>query len=991
VSLTDVTFPDPNDQSSGNDDHVPDAASLIQRVVFTFSGPISANEVSQNGLQVRDSTTRELVSGDFTVNGAEVTFYPALPTRPIVELSPGVWDNGGAGLNPDTIYEVTVPFNSSASLPSLSLIEPSLFAKYDSEVLLKVGTIGRNYPPGTREGSFSVLFHTTRREGGFLTGYEPVVPHIVSVAPETGGQGLSPKLFTDPDNRFPAFTPYRVDFDAPLDPSADNVGDSTIKLIDVRDENGQSAGNIQLGVLLTILENRVDGCSVRVVPSGILPLGHSLDLRVARSIRQISGGSTGEKGDSTEASFTIATGGSGRINDVFVEDFQTTHRQDTLLGTDDVLADWDRNNSKLLSSAFGFHGGGELGPFLPVPNNIGTKIIVLDTNLQTFPLFDGSTPGAKPDQVVTDGVFNFTDIVIPDRVVVKGAGTNPLVLTATGSVMIAGIIDVSGINGNNENSYDSAITPTPGGLGGPGGGRGGVSHPTIVDINADANGDGKPDGFTMLNFLPPRQGERGEGPVIKNGLVSFERNGGSGGMCGILRSPKLDCNASQNPGNDNGSRGAGAGGGSFFLVGVKGQDGLGNTASLEKFDSNHNPMYEKVGTINGGDPGDAVFVDSDPLNDFIGQKGELSVAIGGQGGGGGGSRLDSYFCGIQNFPDTVTDSKGGGGGGGGGALIVRALGTITLKAVTGQILATGGWGGIGEQIACGNWGGGGGGGSGGLAILDSATMVVLDDTNDDGDKDCDETSCDVTCDIDISVVGGYGGYPVQSTNVVNDCKACPIDDGNPRGHIKTAPGAGGDGGVGLVQLMVPAGLTPQIGANIFIKPDLGPGQSAVKFPPSEITPISVAQTTWIDVGRVITRSNTSPTWVFRGTDPQTGYVVTDPSGDIPNPDQNTIRVDMLPVVDPVTGTIIEPGKGNFIPQDNSVKVEFQAGDADVPGSKDVGAVTDWSPIIDIANGHQFVRYRVTFNIADVNKNPSAQLSPDSRLSAVRFIKLPFDF
>jgi hypothetical protein len=191
--------------------------------------------------------------------------------------------------------------------------------------------------------------------------------------------------------------------------------------------------------------------------------------------------------------------------------------------------------------------------------------------------------------------------------------------------------------------------------------------------------------------------------------------------------------------------------------------------------------------------------------------------------------------------------------------------------------------------------------------------------------------------------------------------------------------------------MVPAGLTPQIGANIFIKPDLGPGQSAVKFPPSEITPISVAQTTWIDVGRVITRSNTSPTWAFRGTDPNTGFVITDPSGDIPNPDQNTIRVDMLPVVDPVTGMILEPGKGNFIPQDNTVKVEFQGGDADVPGSKDVGAVTAWSPTIDIANGHQFVRYRVTFNIADVSKNPGAQLSPDSRLSAVRFIKLPFDF
>src|SRR5262249_54737301 len=158
-----------------------------------------------------------------------------------------------------------------------------------------------------------------------------------------------------------------------------------------------------------------------------------------------------------------------------------------------------------------------------------------------------------------------------------------------------------------------------------------------------------------------------------------------------------------------------------------------------KFNSKHEPIYDALDAAPpGGLPGDLVFVDSDPLNDFFGSKGELQTYFAGQGGGGGGSRLDSYWCGkrYKGFPQTVTDSKGGGGGGGGGPLGIRARGEVRRRGGTGQILGGGGGGGGGEQIGCGNWGGGGGGGAGGLVILESATMVTLDDTGDSGDSDC---------------------------------------------------------------------------------------------------------------------------------------------------------------------------------------------------------------------------------------------------------------
>src|SRR6185436_10732588 len=44
----------------------------------------------------------------------------------------------------------------------------------------------------------------------------------------------------------------------------------------------------------------------------------------------------------------------------------------------------------------------------------------------------------------------------------------------------------------------------------------------------------------------------------------------------------------------------------------------------------------------GGLPGVELFPDGDPSNDYIGPGGEVSVLVGGQGGGGGGTRIDSF-------------------------------------------------------------------------------------------------------------------------------------------------------------------------------------------------------------------------------------------------------------------------------------------------------------------------------------------------------------
>ncbi len=75
------------------------------------------------------------------------------------------------------------------------------------------------------------------------------------------------------------------------------------------------------------------------------------------------------------------------------------------------------------------------------------------------------------------GVYNFTTVTIPANVTVryfKNTDNAPVVILATGDVVIEGVINVNGIDGGNNPS-----TPQPGGQGGPGGFFGGMSgYPT---------------------------------------------------------------------------------------------------------------------------------------------------------------------------------------------------------------------------------------------------------------------------------------------------------------------------------------------------------------------------------------------------------------------------------------------------------------------------------------------------------------------------------
>jgi len=984
--LLSVEFPDPSDVNSESTDAPPGAAPLLQQIVFTFDHRPDPNTVGGSTLQIRDDNGFP-VPGSFSVDGEVVTFTPRLPTRPVAIAGNGAIDVGGAGLAPGAPYTIRV---SAQTFKFVSMVDPGLLSRFRDP---------------TNGAGILIGFRTGSDPAHFFAGPPIVAPHFTDSDPVDGVTGVSPDLYTDPDHLFPPRRTFLLRFDAPVNPDLANVSGDTFRLVDLDDRPTGFPNGLPLGIDVSVLENELDHSVVEIAPSGILPFGHQLALEYPADLEGVA--QTGQLSGSTAiaSTFTTATTTAGSVNDVLSEDFDSNDRQETdpaQTGTGTLPADWNVNGSGILQANFQFQGDGLLGKFAPPPPAAGdTKVIVLDTTQQPFPLFDGSTPDA-PVITIVGGTFAFTDIDIPSGVVVQVLGNNPLVLTATGSVRIAGTIFVGGQNGNGDFAYDSAVTSVPGGAAVAGGGRGGEGHPILFF---------PPDQISTSNLVSPPNGGQGFGIDPLDGVM--KRNGGGGGQSGMVDNPngkgkystdhEFDCNEfrSTNPG----VKVPGGGGGSMYLKGLQpGDADNGYSGKLKNGRGNVLPdgqggyvirdISDKV--LQVGTPGAwPFFNDGTTQNDFFGTHGQLTRLVGGQGGGAGASSVEGYYCGIWckhdaittndgvcngedfgpsgKFADSVGDARGGGGGGGGGAVLIQALGSIRLQS-TALVDAHGGDGLGGESVGCSNFGGGGGGGAGGMVILQSSTTIEVDAG---AVLDVREGQGDSASDGDV-----YNG---------GICS----DDGGADGAI----GDGGHGGQGFVQLQVPLGQTATVvdAASAFprknSKFDPLPWIDPTNVQnPVEFSPVSAALSKWFDLGRMVARApGSAPVFSFGGLD-ASGFVQTDAEGNVLDPQDTDIVCDYLGEFDAVLHAYKagrEP-RSDYIPPNASVKVEFQGASAIVEGSKEVDptSLTAWSPTSSVADGMQFIRWRITFDLSAHSSDP---VSADTPRPTVQSIRIPTRF
>jgi hypothetical protein len=863
------------------------------------------------------------VDGSYDLQGSLVIFTPVLPSTPLQSAAQG-WDTGGTGLQPAQSYFVEVIVGAPDSIANLVGIDPALRERF---------------PHPTLSRALLTSFVTTEDSQLFFTGLAPRPLNLQQVTPVDGTE-LAPNLLEDPQQRFEDNQVIELVFDGPLHPGLDNVGESRFQLLDL----DESSGSLVLGVKVELVENGTRESRILVSPSGILPLGHLLALQIPQTLRHLSDSVPPSSGQSITAVYSVQSASDEAIQDVYQESFDSIEYFDeegTFALAGAIAAEWNRQGSGVLQAAAAFPGGGELGRFTP-PHQAEEKVVSLDTNRQVFPLLDGSTPDAPAQYWVDGGVFHFTDIVIPANVTLRPFGQNPLILTATGSVEVYGTIDLSGSGGVSESGFDSGIVPVPGGRGGPGGSNGGSSHPAAYY---------PPGQYLQANLVTPKKGRNGGSPSHPGG-------GGRGGPSGILddpdvANPEINCSEWTIPENERG-RGAHGGGGTFFGRGNAGKTGVGSM--LPQGDGTWVDQWPTI-VLPGGSGGPSPFRDGNPLNDFIGLHGEVSSLIGGQGGGGGGSKAEGYYCGTQfpwglgefagRQPDSVSDSRGGGGGGGAGSIEFRALKGITLHG-TARIYANGGTGGGGEITGSSYWGGGGGGGSGGAVLFKSAQSI------------------EVQNGARVEVRGGEGN---RSNN-----------------H-----GGQGDGGHGIVQFQVPSGFKPQVTGSP-VKPNGAWSDPDNVLNPSEFSPESQVVCRWIDVGQAIRRppAGTNPLFHFWGTD-ALGRIVTDGEGFVQDPESKPFTVAYLGLRDPVTDQykIGEEPRSHWIPPAAEIRIEFQGADAIAPGSREVEptSISPWTASPDVANGRQFLRWRVLFHVA----TDGQPITGDTRRPVLRDLRVSYEF
>ncbi|MGE4620324.1 MAG: hypothetical protein AAEJ04_11010 [Planctomycetota bacterium] len=277
------------------------------------------------------------------------------------------------------------------------------------------------------------------------------------------------------------------------------------------------------------------------------------------------------------------------------------------------------------------------------------------------------------------GVFELSQFELQAGAVMTGVGSNPLFLRSTGTVDIAGTIDVSGQDGGLPNLDDpNAPLSGVGGSAGPGGGVGGAGGVALAASLSDGEDGGIPAGVPaeLIDTGVPPGGDPG-GTVPPN-LISAATGGQS--ATGSLATCTV----------------GGGGGGGYADDG-----GNGNGAG-----SCTDPEFPEAGQ-GGSSYGAASFLVPDPIDPEI----SISLNVGGLGGAGGAGIFDT---------DSSTPMAATGGGGGGGYLEITASGPMVVQP-TAQILAFGGNSFLSPEGAS-----GGGAGAGGAVRLRGRSVVRIE-------------------------------------------------------------------------------------------------------------------------------------------------------------------------------------------------------------------------------------------------------------------------
>lgn len=802
---------------------------LNRPIDVTFSEAVDFSTVNSNTIQINDSTGLPAL-GEYSLIAPDVVrFQPLCPTNAT---------NTNGGLQQNRVYFLVVVGSNTSAVTVLNTagepVETGVTVSFQTPnssdpVELFVDQVAG--PPAVRIRGLSgvplnatdssyVEFGGDPNDREFLT---------LNLATQTGQiTSLVPlNLYSRTEDQFSVV----LQFNQPVNAAPSNVSSNRIRFEFL---NAQTSAWVALPTDVALIDNcTAVGSSVRVTPEGLVPQGAQIRVNVRDGFEDLTGDAVEsdlvnfvrvvsetvntpgtldptEGADEIVEQFTVGGGGAGS-------------REDLLADSTKPRASWGNG---VIEPSFSFAGtGGPGGNFDWIVRSGQT--VLLDTSADQI---RGGPGGIETTvQTVINGVIDVRNMTVEQGGRLLFAGPNTVTILASGFVEIRGFVGCNGGDNPGVKTLNTTNQPEPGAVGNAGGGTGGTG--SFLTSQSTPRGGAAFGAFQRAGF----GGGGGETSYAPGSIDRRRGAGGGGGRFGkdvryiapggeFVRCQSL-IGFDAEPGFPGGDGGTGA-----ISQTMRAQGGtLGPFPFFDQFDDNDFLGVMRTAPVLGG--GGQVL---EPSRLIIG---ELTRVWAGAGGGAGGDAVSASTFPVTPF-NPSGDEKGSGGGGGAGGIQILAIGEIRIRP-TGELRADGGYGGAGENsIFFDRIGGGGGGGSGGHLVLSSAARIIVEAEAPEGTgfNQAQAFYTDPPAQLrhplrPVSAMGGQGGAGKDdacgaNANGVRDWKVDAIpasafeglttvpplgntpnnatflacNNGSPNDPEGTTPGAGGDGGPGIIQM-----------------------------------------------------------------------------------------------------------------------------------------------------------------------------------------------
>jgi hypothetical protein len=478
---------------------------LNRPIRMEFNHPVDMTSVSFSSIRIRPLNPQVVqtpVTGSFEVGYDEdgqldkrvVVFRPTCPTNQT--NSNGAFLGGGFG------YEIYVPISGQATT-----------------VLRDTG--GRALSKGMRR-----TFQTPAASNPQFLDLTPGPPAIENVEyPE----GLN--LFSNPD---PIVS---ITFDQSIDGRPSNLNTNNLYVLYADGELGSPSQDIfppenKLPGRLVLIENCSDlGAEVHFLVAGVMPVNRNIRLQMSSQFGDLIG-------QTNVTTVVMPNHETPTLTQVYndpswneVDETADEYRDDYTTAQDlDLAAEIPLPLAKIgdgfVAADFDFPGS-----FVSSDNDLflGTNVYaeVFTTGQSTF------TDSNSRQHTVINGVMEVDDVTISSGATLRARGKSPLIIYASGNVVINGTINISGNNSNWPTGLNSPQFVEGGALGEAGGGRGGdASQIALAETPRAESGDG-PFGLEGGGGQGGEGGFNGDkgGPTGSTGIANLQNTvaGGGGG------------------------------------------------------------------------------------------------------------------------------------------------------------------------------------------------------------------------------------------------------------------------------------------------------------------------------------------------------------------------------------------------------------------------------------------------------------------------------